>query len=366
MEAARETAPLTRADIQHIQRQLQMAGLDPGAPNGVVGTKTRGALRQYQRSHGLPVTGLPDAATQRAMAEEEHYRQAQAEHRQSAPEGGPRQGQDVRVAVGMAPAPASEAPRKTLVNSLGMEFVLLPAGEFFMGSADGPGPERPAHKVILSRPFYMGKYEVTQGQWVDLMGNNPSYFTSDREATDPVQEVGNFFRRLGGEEIKKAGKWDPQRPVERVSWNDAQEFIRRLNTKEGHDKYRLPTEAEWEYAARAGSTRQESLADGPIEQYGWYVQNAGGITHGVGQLKPNAWGLFDLCGNVWEWVQDWWAPYAVGPVTDPQGPNSGTLKVYRGGAWTHAANTCRPANRMYVAPAYRHTTHGFRLVRTAP
>ena len=163
------------------------------------------------------------------------------------------------------PLPAHPAgmpePLSAMRNSIGMELVLIPTGEFMMGSDYYQADERPVHRVVISKPFYLGKYEVTQAQWLDVMGTNPSHF-----------------------------KGDLKRPVERVSWYMVQEFIRRLNVREGHSKYRLPTEAEWEYAARAGSTTQYSFGDNEalLEQYAWYNRNDGGTTHPVGQLKSNA------------------------------------------------------------------------------
>ena len=230
-------------------------------------------------------------------------------------------------------------PLSALRNSIDMELVLLPAGEFMMGSDYYEPDERPVHRVVISKPFYLGKYEVTQAQWLAVMGTNPSHF-----------------------------KGDLNRPVERVSWHMVQEFIRRLNSREGHTKYRLPTEAEWEYATRAGSTTQYSFGDNEssLEQFAWYNKNDRGTTHPVGQLKPNAWGLYDMHGNVWEWVNDWRGPYLLGTIIDPQGPATGNAKGYRGGGWGYGAGRCRSADRSYDAPHYVYGTHGFRLARNAP
>jgi formylglycine-generating enzyme required for sulfatase activity len=221
-----------------------------------------------------------------------------------------------------------------------MEFVLIPAGEFQMGSNnDGGHDEWPVHRVHISKAFYLGKYEVTQGQWQAVMGNNPSQF-----------------------------KGDLNLPVERVSWDDVQEFIHRLNAKEGSTKYRLPTEAEWEYAARAGSTTVYSFGNNPSQlgEYAWYNDNAGDRTHPVGQKKPNARGLYDMHGNVLEWVQDWFNYYHAGAVTDPQGTESGSGRVFRGGSWFSAAGYCRSAYRGFVLPDDRLSNLGVRLLRTAP
>ena len=159
----------------------------------------------------------------------------------------------------------------------GMEFVLIPAGKFMMGSDSGESNGKPVHEVRISKAFYLGKHEVTQGQWQKVMGNNPSIF-----------------------------KGDAILPVENVSWEDVQEFIHKLNAKEGDTKYRLPTEAEWEYAARARTATIYSFGNDErqLGEYAWYFPNSGNKTHPVGQKKPNAWGLHDMHGNVWEWVQD--------------------------------------------------------------
>jgi formylglycine-generating enzyme required for sulfatase activity len=251
----------------------------------------------------------------------------------------PQSGSPSQVGPHISPQAALPEPLTTLRNSIGMEFVLIPAGEFMMGSNYYEPDEKPVHKVVISKPFYLGKYEVTQAQWLEVTGLNPSHF-----------------------------KGDLNRPVERVSWYMVQDFIRLLNAKEGHIKYRLPTEAEWEYAARAGSTTQYSFGDdqGLLEQYAWYNRNDGGTTHAVGQLKPNAWGLYDMHGNVWEWVQDWRGPYTWGTVIDPRGPVTGDAKGYRGGGWGYGAGRCRSADRSYDAPHYVYGTHGFRLARSAP
>jgi formylglycine-generating enzyme required for sulfatase activity len=241
------------------------------------------------------------------------------------------------VASGKTPT-TSPPTGKTWRNSIGMDFVLIPAGTFLMGSNDGSNDEKPVHEVRLSKSFYLGKYEVTQGQWQAIMGTNPSNF-----------------------------KGDANLPVENVSWNEMQEFIRKLNAKEGDTKYRLPTEAEWEYAARAGTTTAYSFGNDErqLGEYAWYSPNSGNKTHPVGQKKPNAWGLYDMHGNVWEWVQDWYGPYTAGSAVDPAGPASGSFRVHRGGGWTLVAWFCRPAYRNNGAPGGRGSHLGFRLLRTA-
>jgi formylglycine-generating enzyme required for sulfatase activity len=223
-----------------------------------------------------------------------------------------------QVAVGEYPQ--LPAASKTQRNSLGMEFVLIPAGTFQMGTKDSDANdnEKPVHTVRLTQPLYLGKYEVTQGQWQAVIGNNPSKSTGD-----------------------------PNRPVENVSWGDVQEFSRRPQAREGGAAYRLPTEAEWEYAVRAGTTTRWSFGDdaSQLGRYTWYEGNAGGQTHPVGQLQPNPWGLYDMHGNVWEWVQDWFGPYMSGTAVDPAGPSSGSFRVNRGGSWYFTAGFCRSAMR---------------------
>jgi len=229
-------------------------------------------------------------------------------------------------------------------NSIGMEFVLIKPGSFMMGSAPEPfrpsdRNETPQHRVVISRPFYLGRYEVTQAQWEAVMGNDPSQFKGR------------------------------DHPVENVSWNDAQEFIRRLNAREGHARYRLPTEAEWEYAARAGSGAYYAAGDdeGALSRHEWYDGNSGETTHPVGQKLPNAWGLHDMGGNVVERVQDWYDKeyYANSPETDPKGPADGSYRVLRGGSWAHDVVICRPAMRAYDSLDDRYDYVGFRLAFSA-
>jgi len=245
-------------------------------------------------------------------------------------------------------ASQTQSTPKEFTNSIGMEFVLIPAGSFLMGgdiNHERPdSDETPQHRVTISKPFYMGKYEVTQAQWVAIMEDNPS---ESKNPTDPVTQV---------------------------SWNEVQKFIERLNAKEGGKRYRLPTEAEWEYAARAGSTSKYFFGndEGQLGQYAWYSKNSGEKVHPVGQLKPNAWGLYDVLGNVWEWVQDWYDEnyYArspdtdpQGPDIDPQGPSTGMKRVVRGGSMGFDVRICRSANRASDAPDNGFSDLGFRLVR---
>jgi formylglycine-generating enzyme required for sulfatase activity len=224
----------------------------------------------------------------------------------------------------------------------GIRFILIEPGCFQMGNDKPPTDrtigESPSHKVCIEKSFYIGETEVTQKQWEDVMGNNPS--------KTKVED----------------------RPVDRVSWNDTQEFIQRLNAKDGGKYFRLPTEAEWEYAARAGSNSDYSFGDSPssLGEYAWFG-NLGykGSSHEVAQKKPNDRGLYDMHGNVWEWVQDWFSPsyYSDSPEKNPLGPETGKYRVYRGGSWVGKAENLRSAVRFSALPVTRTHDLGFRLVR---
>jgi formylglycine-generating enzyme required for sulfatase activity len=239
------------------------------------------------------------------------------------------------------PTPPPGLPKTWRSPTAGVELVLIPAETFQMGSndSDANNNEKPVHTVRLTQPYYLGRYEVTQGQWQAVMVSNPSQY-----------------------------KGDSNRPVENVSWDDVQEFIRRLNAREGGARYRLPTEAEWEYAARAGTTTRWSFGDdaSQLGRYAWYEGNARGQTHPVGQLQPNSWGLYDMHGNVREWVQDWYGSYAGGTAETPPGPPSGSRRVDRGGSWRYTARRCRSAYRIGVAPGNRLAILGVRLLRVVP
>ena len=228
--------------------------------------------------------------------------------------------------------------KKALLNSIGMKFVLIPAGTFKMGAEGKESDEKPVHQVTISRAFYLGKFEVTQSQWQAVMGNNPAFFSGEADL-----------------------------PVESVWWTDAQAFIKKLNEMEGSNRYRLPTEAEWEYAARAGSSTDYSFGNDPqqLRLHAWYKENAGGKTHPVGKLKSNAWGLHDMLGNVWEWVQDWYGRYPSDAVTDPQEISAGTHRMRRGCGWNNVAEACRTPNR-YSVVGFRDDFIGFRVLRTIP
>jgi formylglycine-generating enzyme required for sulfatase activity len=234
----------------------------------------------------------------------------------------------------------SETPAKaqpqTVKNSLGMEFVLVPAGSFMMGSENGNKDEKPVHQVTINYSIYMGRYEVTQAQWQQVMGSNPSRF-----------------------------KNCDQCPVEMVTWNDVQEFIQKLNAMNDGYAYRLPSEAEWEYACRAGTTSDYA---GDLDAMGWYDKNSEHRTHADGQKQPNGFGLYDMHGNVWEWCEDWYHDNYNGAPTDGSAWLSGgeqKKRVLRGGSWINHANSLRSAQRHTYPPGFHDDDSGIRLVAVA-
>jgi formylglycine-generating enzyme required for sulfatase activity len=243
------------------------------------------------------------------------------------------------AAVLLAASGCSSKPELTLDLGGGvtMKLVRIPAGKFMMGSPDpeeGRAFNETQHEVTLSKPFYMGVTEVTQAQYQAIMDTNPSNFKGETN------------------------------PVEVVSWTEATEFCKKL-TEKTRQAVRLPTEAEWEYACRAGTTTAFSFgdADSALGDYAWYGANSGDETHPVGQKKPNAWGLYDMHGNVMEWCADWYKDYPKGAVTDPQGPASGSGRVLRGGSWNDDPDFCRSAYRYpFDTPDDRAINYGFRVV----
>jgi formylglycine-generating enzyme required for sulfatase activity len=266
-------------------------------------------------------------------------------------------------AISQTSTPAADQ-EETITNSISMEFVLIPAGEFEMGSpSDEEGRwdnEGPVHRVTIGKAFYMGRYEVTQEQWREVMGGDPPRFKGDDFFLHFLYFLLDFMEgdlsRFKGDNL----------PVERVSWDDVQEFIRKLNEKEGTDKYRLPSEAEWEYACRAGTATRYSFGDSKskLGDYAWYYDNSGDKTHPVGQKKPNPYGLYDMHGNVWELVQDEWHSDYDGMPTDGSAWESGggANRVGRGGDWGISARFCRSACRNYGDPGIRDRSVGFRLL----
>jgi formylglycine-generating enzyme required for sulfatase activity len=253
-------------------------------------------------------------------------------------------------------APASGPARPAALpaqNSAPEGFVFVRGGTFQMGTASGgSSDERPVHSVTV-KSFYMGKYEVTQKEWVEVMGSNPSRWKGDNL------------------------------PVETVSWHDAIEYCNKRSLREGLSPayrgsgdfvscdlsasgYRLPTEAEWEYAAKGGDKTYlttEYSGSNNVESVGWYNGNSGGGTHPVGTKLPNDLGIYDMSGNVWEWCWDWYGSYSSSSQTDPTGAASGSNRVLRGGGWIGSAGYLRSAARDNDTPSYWGNGSGFRLVR---
>jgi formylglycine-generating enzyme required for sulfatase activity len=249
------------------------------------------------------------------------------------------------------PAKTKKTKERQFKNSIGMTFVLIPAGSFMMGSPEnepGRSDNEKQHRVTLTQDYYMQTTEVTQGQWKTIMGNNPS-----------------DFKNCGDD-----------CPVEKVSWNDVQTFLKKLNRLDSGYSYRLPTEAEWEYAARAGTTTSYSFGNDSslLSKYGNFCDSKCSTklkddsqndrfkyTAPVKSYSPNPWGLYDMHGNVWEWCQDWYGKYPTGSVNNPTGPTTGSYRVIRGGSWVNFARRCRSAYRGSYGPdgAYGHL--GFRL-----
>ncbi len=222
------------------------------------------------------------------------------------------------------------------LHSKPMEFVSIPAGEFVMGCSSMDTEchenEKPSHRVRITRPFQIARFEVTQAQWLDVMEKNPSEYE--------------------GEDL----------PVQNVSFDDVMKFLERMNTRGDGFRYRLPTEAEWEYAARAGNGSSYS---GQLDAVGWYDRTSIGEPHEVGTKQPNAWGLHDVSGNVWEWVSDWYEAgyYASSPPADPAGPSNGRQRAARGGSFSDNAAFARVSSRLGITPTFGNYDLGFRCVR---
>jgi len=244
---------------------------------------------------------------------------------------------ETNTTVSVSPAPLIKDP------ATGMEFVFVKGGCYQMGDPliQGGPEEKPVHEVCMN-DFYIGKYEVTQEQWINIMRSNPSHFSSC------------------GDDC----------PVENVSWNDVQDFISRLNKESGGSKYRLPTEAEWEYAARSGGKRERYSGGDVLADVAWFSDFGGDIsdrrTKPVGDKRPNGLGIYDMSGNVWEWTNDWYASdyYSNSPRNNPTGPSSGDRRVLRGGSFGVGNFDVRTSYRNYLTPGYRSGGIGFRLLRT--
>lgn len=241
-----------------------------------------------------------------------------------------------------APAPAPAEPTASYANgvltvgSVTYKFVYVAPGTFTMGATseqENPESDETAHQVTLTNGYYIGQTEVTQALWKAVMGSNPSYFKGDNL------------------------------PVEQVSWNDCQDFIDRLSDMTGQ-RFRLPTEAEWEYAARGGNQSRGRQYSGAysLDNCAWYTDNSGSKTHSVATKQANELGIYDMSGNVWEWCQDWYGSYSSNAVTNPTGPASGSCRVHRGGSWRSDARRCRVALRNGYTPGNRYNNLGLRLV----
>jgi formylglycine-generating enzyme required for sulfatase activity len=252
---------------------------------------------------------------------------------------------DARMAGLRRRVGALPGPRRTLDVDLGggvkMQLVAIRPGSFLMGS-ERSADWKPVHEVKFAKPFYMGRHEVTQELWEKVMGANPSHFKC---ATNPVEQV---------------------------NWDDCQNFLAKLNAKVPGRSFRLPTEAEWEYACRAGSTNDFCYGngDGLLREYAWYISNSDNMTHPVGGKQPNAWGLFDMHGNVWEWCQDIYRENYIGAPTDgrawTQAQGSVTNRVLRGGSWYSEPSVLRSANRGRAASGFPGICYGLRVVTGTP
>jgi formylglycine-generating enzyme required for sulfatase activity len=277
-------------------------------------------------------------------------------------------------------------------NSIGMPLVLIPPGEFDMGSTpeeikwaleegkktqeqpayfDWVPTEAPRHRVKITKPFYLGMYQVTQAEYEQVMGVNPSAFTTKQmaasEFSPPLPEAA-VKSRLGDRQ-KVAGKDTSRHPVETVNWDDAIEFCRRLSAmpaeRAAKRVYQLPTEAEWEYACRAGTTSRWYCGDDEagLVDVAWFGNNSDLMTHPVGEKRPNAWGLYDMYGNAWQWCADWFSAdyYKKSSPSDPNGPTTASIRVLRGGGWADRLPRCRSAYRQSLGPAHRGPYFGFRV-----
>ncbi len=264
-----------------------------------------------------------------------------------------------------------------LADDVKLELIWIPAGTFMMGSPMdelGRSKDEMQHQVTLTKGFWIGKYPMTQAQYKAVVGTNPSYFKEKKLIT----VKGNFWDRLLGRETKQVSQEVETSlvlPVEQVSWDEAVRCCYLLNETHASEipsgyQFSLPTEAQWEYACRAGTRKALNSdlnllnpmgEDSRVNELGWYNDNSGSKTHPIGQKKPNAWGLYDMHGNVWEWCRDWYGKYPTGAVVDPTGPSSGSGRVDRGGSWCSCAAYCRSSDRRSNEPTLRDNNLGFRV-----
>jgi len=266
-----------------------------------------------------------------------------------------------------------------VTNSAGMVFNGIPAGSFEMGSANGEAPEQPVHKVTITKVYFIGRYEVTYGEWSKVynwalskgydFGNNGSagYATKDKPERNPVVNISWF------DAVKWCNALSEMEGKEPVYYTD-EKFtkvykngnvnITPKNVKWSASGYRLPTEAEWEYACRATSTNTYFWGNnsGSFTSYTWNKQNSMNATHEVGKKSPNNWQLYDICGNVWEWCWDYFGAYSEGEVSDPIGPASGANRIIRGGGWNSLVEDFRVSVRVETEPNFSYNNMGFRVV----
>ena len=250
--------------------------------------------------------------------------------------------------------PSQLPATESIQNETGIVFVQIPAGEFIMGSQNlddiiiehpkGDAAivkdETPPHRVVFKQSFYLSMTEITQKQWLDVMKNR------------------------NGPDSHWAHKNWQQLPVVGVTWQDTQRFIEKLNARDKQFRYRLPSEAEWEYAARAGNSGVRPFPIERLDKHAWYIENSGDIIQPVASRQANAWGLHDMLGNVWEWTNDWHDPnyYANSPLISPPGPADGTKKIRRGASFHCQLHLVRPAYRAADSPDLRYSVLGFRLL----
>jgi len=249
-------------------------------------------------------------------------------------------------------------PWRVRDKGTGIEMVLIPPGEFVMGKStddeEAEDHECPTHTVRITTAFYLGRYEVTQQQYAKVMGKDPSKFSAGGKlSVDGLMNDG-WTRREAEQAVKERGVRGLELPVEAVSWDDCDAFCKKTNL-------RLPTEAEWEYACRAG---QRTARYGVLDEIAWHSGNSGKTTHAVGTRKANGFGLYDMLGNVWEWVNDWYGAYSADEQTNPQGPSSAYGRVVRGGSWYDYWFRVRSSSRHYHTPGYSIGSIGFRASRT--
>ncbi|HET7537046.1 MAG TPA: SUMF1/EgtB/PvdO family nonheme iron enzyme, partial [Candidatus Didemnitutus sp.] len=242
---------------------------------------------------------------------------------------------ELKLSAALTKVKMPEAGQRWTISDLGLELLPIAAGSFSLGSSKGETDEQPVTQVTFSQPFWLAKTEVTQAQWTALMGKNPS------------------------------GSKNPDQPVEQVSWSSAMDFCKKLTERERLAgrlpegfSFTLPTEAQWEYACRAGTTEPYA---GALETMGWYSGNSGNKSHPVGEKQANAWGLYDMHGGVWEWCLDWYGPYKGGSITDPKGATAGTRRVVRGGSWNSQSSRCRSSVRDGWEPRQSGNNLGFRV-----